>query len=69
MTQVIDSGKTIKNSAIVTINFHKPFKKPPTVTVTPFWENHRAEVREIDTITDIDMENFTVVSGNAAPDY
>jgi hypothetical protein len=66
----IEAGRALKASAgRLTILFSTPFIEQPQVIVSPFWEGQNAEVGHDETISVIDNQSFTVVSGNAAPNY
>lgn len=50
------------------VKFGTTFVGKPNVQISPFW-NGRGEVGGVDTVTDIETDQFTVVSGNRASDY
>lgn len=66
----IISGRDPKpNSGKVTITFPKPFNQIPNVVVTPHWENQNSQVGNVETISEITVTNFSVVSENRAANY
>jgi len=65
----IGHGKHLKQGPMVTTKFPQPFHQLPTVVVAPHWENQGSEVGHAETIDTITHADFTVVSGNGAPNY
>jgi hypothetical protein len=65
----IQHGKHLKTESTATIPFPHPFQHVPTVVVSSHWQNQGSEVGHTETIDTITPVEFTVVSGNAAPNY
>lgn len=65
----VQAGSALKNSTTITINFHTPFATVPIVVISPFWQGSAGGVGVSETITAISTAQFTVASGNAAPNY
>jgi hypothetical protein len=65
----IQHGKHLKTQATATIPFPHPFHHIPTVVVAPHYQFQGDEVGHAETIDGISPVEFTVVSGNAAPNY
>jgi hypothetical protein len=64
----IQAGSTQKTVAgALTIKFPKPFTGNPVVLVSPYWALQSSPVGSIETVVAVTGENFTVSSGNAAP--
>jgi hypothetical protein len=63
----IQAGSIIKNSPTLTIYFTAPFATVPTVVISPFWPN--GSVPNVETITAVSTDQFTVSSSNAAANY
>ena len=68
--QVMETGVWKKQApGGVEISFKAPFKAPPAVVVTPFWNGSASGVAYAETLTSVSADKFTVVSANSAPDY
>jgi hypothetical protein len=65
----VQAGSMVKNSTSLTINFPTPFASVPTVVVSSFWQGATGGVSFAETISAISLDQFTVVSGNAAANY
>jgi len=66
----IQAGSVNKRAAgTLTITFPTPFKGNPVVILTPFWALQSGAVGSIETVVDINSNNFTLSSANAAPSY
>jgi hypothetical protein len=57
-------------SGTVVIPFGVTFKKLPVVVVTPTWIGSNHSVQSIETVVDLNADNFSDLSGSGAPsDY
>jgi hypothetical protein len=67
---VMKFGRWPKTTAgALTISFGHEFAAPPFVTISPFWNGSSGAVGSIDTITNIQPDEFTVTSQNAASNF
>jgi hypothetical protein len=57
------------NIGPVVIRFGHEFAAPPVVTISPAWLGSDRPVGTIDTVTDIQPDEFTVISPNAAANF
>ena len=65
----IQFGYARKTEARGLVNFARRFHDPPTVVITPFWEDAGREVGHAETIGRVTTEGFVLYSNNAAPNY
>lgn len=66
---VLETGSVNKGQYQVRVYFSSPFKMPPVVIVSPWWDKQPNGVRYIETIVKITRNYFEVVSGNAGENY
>lgn len=70
MPQLIQSGESNKPSlGSILIEFDEPFATPPTVVVSSYWRGEGSQVGSIATISEITVEDFTVVNQSAGDNY
>ncbi len=70
MAQLIQSGKANKRSpGKLVISFDQPYPTPPTVVISPYLREQGVAVGHIETIDEITVGDFTVVSNNNAGNY
>ena len=69
--RIIQAGVVKKQSTTCEIKFNQElgvqhFTSAPSVSLTPYWQNSSGEVGHVETITQIDHNKCTFISGNAA---
>jgi hypothetical protein len=70
--QLIQGGSVNKPPGVVEIpiQFQVAYSSTPVVLLTPFWEGQNSQVLGgVETLTAVSTTGFTLVSGNAAPNY
>lgn len=55
--------------AALLVDLGPVYAAAPNVQVSPFWEGQRSGVGHAETIEFVDRETFSIVGGNAAPNY
>ncbi|MBZ5489686.1 MAG: H-type lectin domain-containing protein [Acidobacteriia bacterium] len=66
---VLETGSVNKGQYQVRIYFSSPFKTPPVVIVSPWWDKQPNGVRYIETVVKVTRNYFEIVSGNAGENY
>ena len=68
---IIQAGVVQKQGTSCVIRFNvepgvKHFTSAPSVSLTPYWRNSGNEVGHVETITQVDHDSCTFISGNHA---
>jgi hypothetical protein len=66
---VLETGSVNKGQYQVRVYFSSPFKMPPIVMVSPWWDKQPNGVRYIETVVRVTRNYFEIVSGNAGENY
>lgn len=67
--RMIQFGYKRKTEAVCNIDFRRRFSTPPSVVVTPVWENAGREVGHAETIGHVSRTGVRLYSSNAAQNY